>query len=255
MPGGSYPCPVSDQPPAPHEAFVGAPRHATARSAAPPVDSRVQAYPPTVPPPPGPPVAAVPGTLGTLVPAPVRTGATDPAAPSGTRTRPRRRRWPTATLVLLTVLGLAASTYLWRTSTAWQERSADYLAASQDLGSQVAATRGELADVQAELAAVRAQLGTAQARIVELADEKAQLGDDREVQRQLADYQERVTDAAGRVALALDQCVQGQNQLIGYMENAAQYDPVELDQYATSVQDLCQTATEANTALQGELAR
>ncbi|HWS59234.1 MAG TPA: hypothetical protein VN257_11890, partial [Actinotalea sp.] len=169
--------------------------------------------------------------------------------------RERRSRWPVVTLSIATVLGLVAAGYLWHTSDAWQVRAEEYLRASQSLGAELATTRTDLLGARAELEAVRGQLATAQARIVELADEKAQLGDDREVQRQLVDYQERVTEAAGRVAGALDQCVQGQNQLIGYMANAEQYDPVELDQYATSVQELCQTATEANIALQRELAR
>lgn len=202
--------------------------------------------PPTLPPPVAPHVTSVVGPA---------VGPHEPPPWSGVRARPQRRRWPVALLAVTTVVGAVAGAYLWRTSDAWQARAEEYLIASQALGTEIATTRTELADVQAELEAVRAQLGTAQARIVELADEKAQLGDDREIQRQLVDYQERVSEAAGRVALALDQCVQGQNQLIGYMENAAQYDPVELDQYATSVQELCQTATEANTALQSELAR
>ena len=66
---------------------------------------------------------------------------------------------------------------------------------------------------------------------------------------------QRIPDAAGRVAKALDQCVQGQNRLIGYLRDAALYDPKDLDAYSTSVQQLCQQATDANTGLQGELSR
>lgn len=181
------------------------------------------------------------------------------AAPAHRRTGRDRRgrllvRGVVAVLVVLLLLASLLAAHLYRTTVAWQQRSAEYLKVSQQLGEDLAGSRAELAGARGELDAVRAQLATAQQRIVELADEKARLGDDREVQRQLADYQERVSDAAGRVALALDQCVQGQNQLIGYMEDAAQYDPVELDRYASDVQSLCQTATEANTALQRELA-
>ena len=172
--------------------------------------------------------------------------------------RRHRRRWHTAlTVVLVLLLGATAgvASHLYRTSEAWQQRSGFYLDESMGLGEDVARVRAELSGTEAELEAVRAQLATAQSRIVELADEKAQLGDDREVQRQVVDYQERVTEAAGRVALALDECVQGQNQLIGYLKDAAAYDPAELDQYELDVQALCQAATEANTALQSELAR
>lgn len=159
-------------------------------------------------------------------------------------------------MVLVLLLGGAvyAGVYLYQTSQAWQERSEEYLRASQGLGEELATSETALAGARSELEAVRAQLATAQARIVELADEKAQLGDDREVQRQLVDYQQRISEAAGQVALALDQCVRGQNQLIGYMENAAQYDPAELEQFGADVQALCQAATDANAGLQRELA-
>lgn len=157
-------------------------------------------------------------------------------------------------LAALSTLLLAAAAYLWRTSDAWEVRAGDYLALSQEVGADLAATRADLEGARAELEAVSAQLATAQQRIVELADEKAQLGDDREAQRQLADYQQRVSDAAGRVARALGQCIQGQDQLIGYLGNADLYDPAELDRYAADVQALCQAATDANAQLQSELA-
>ncbi|WP_231494939.1 hypothetical protein [Cellulomonas sp. KRMCY2] len=177
--------------------------------------------------------------------------------PGGHRHRRRRRLYTVLTVLLVLALVATAGVglHLYRTSQAWEDRSGTYLAEARHLGEEVAATRAELDGTQAELDAVRAQLTTAQDRIRSLADEKAQLRDDSEIQRQVVDYQERVTDAAGRVALALDECVQGQNQLIGYMENAAAYDPAELEQFGLDVQALCQAATEANTALQRELAR
>lgn len=152
------------------------------------------------------------------------------------------------------LLATAAAVYLYRTTTAWEDRAEEYRRAAEGLGGSLAATQAELEGARAELEGVRAQLATANERIVELADEKAQLGDDREVQRQLVDYQQRVSEAAGTVALALDQCVQGQDQLIGYLQNAAQYDPVELERFGQDVQTLCQQATDANAALQRELA-
>lgn len=192
--------------------------------------------------------------------------ATGPPEEPTLRTSRRHRRWSrlvVALLVLALLAACAAAVYLYRTSQAWQERSEQYLAAGQQVGNELATTRAELSGARAEIEAVQAQLATAQERIVQLADEKAQLGDDREAQRQTADYQERVSDAAGRVALALDQCVQGQNQLIGYLEAQAEaasagrpapYDAAELERYGTDVQALCQAATDANTGLQRELA-
>lgn len=197
-----------------------------------------------------------PGTKATVPGAePVPSG--DQAGAHAHRLHRRRPwRWIVTVVLLVLLLGGAgyAGVYLYQTSQAWEERAEEYLRASQGLGAELATSETALAGARSELEAVRAQLATAQTRIVELADEKAQLGDDREVQRQLVDYQQRISEAAGQVALALDQCVQGQNQLIGYMENAAQYDPAELEQFGTDVQALCQAATDANAALQRELA-
>ncbi len=158
--------------------------------------------------------------------------------------------------LVVVALALAGSTgYLYRTSHAWQDRADRYETASSKLGTDLASTRRDLTDAQSELDAVRSQLATAQVRIVQLANEKAQVGDDREAQRLLADYQARVSAAAGRVALSLDQCVKGQNQLISYLGTPDLYDKAALDQYATSVTALCTAATDANDALQTELGR
>ena len=208
---------------------------------------------PPPPPPIGPSAAGAPGAIAGPPAADAPPVAR--AALRKHRGRTIRRRVAVALLVLALAATTAAAAHLYRTTRAWQDRSDDYLVASQGLGTELAASRADLAGSRAELDAVRAQLATAQTRIVELADEKAQLGDDREVQEQLVGYQERVTEAAGRVALALDQCVQGQDQLIDYLQHADQYDPAELERYGTDVQTLCQTATDANTALQRELDR
>jgi hypothetical protein len=176
-----------------------------------------------------------------------------PAVPA--RRTGRGFRIAAALLAVSTALLIGSTAYLWRTSDAWEQRADDYEAVSHDLGSDLSDTRAELKATSEELEAVQSQLATAQARIIELANEKAQIGDDREAQRLLVDYQERVSSAAGKVALALDQCVRGQNQLIGYLQNAELYDPKDLDAYATDVQGLCQAATDANTALQAELSR
>lgn len=193
---------------------------------------------------PPPPVPAAPGV-------PVLPG---PSARPRRRRRGARRALTVTLCVLVLVLG-GLVLHLYRTTTAWQDRAEEYRGAAEDLGEQVATGRAELEGARSELDAVRAQLATAQQRIVELADEKAQLGDDREVQRQLVDYQQRVSDAAGDVALALDQCVQGQDQLIAYLQRPELYDPAQLEEYGTGVSALCQAATDANAALQRELER
>ena len=171
----------------------------------------------------------------------------------------RRRRLVLAALGIALLLVIVLAVYLFQSATGWRDHADDYLETSLDLGEDLAGTRSDLAGVTSELEAVRGQLTTATQRITELADEKAQLRDESEIQQQLVSYQERVSDAAGQVAVALDLCVQGQNRLIGYQKNmidgTASYDADELEAYRVEVQALCDRATEANIGLQQELAR
>jgi hypothetical protein len=186
------------------------------------------------------------------------TGLAGPASavpPAGDPTpRPRARRWPVALLAVLLLAALGAAGYLYATTTAYADRVAWTEDQARRIGTELVTTRGELDGVRGELEGVRAQLATAQERITALADEKAQIGDDREAQAQLLDYQARVSEAAGTVASALDRCVQGQDQLIEYLGDAGSYDPAQLAQFGQDVERLCQSASEANVALQAELA-
>lgn len=192
------------------------------------------------------------------------------AAEAADRDRPAVARVPTArkvgaaaAVVLVAALALLSG-YLWISATEWREQAGGYERTARGLGEDLATTRNQLAGSQAELEAVRAQLSTAHERIVELADEKNQALDDWEITQQLVDYQQRISEAAGTVALALDQCVQGQQELIGYLQqqvdpppgpSATPYDPAQVVEFETQVEALCQEASEANIALQLELAR
>lgn len=184
-----------------------------------------------------------------------------PEAPSGPSqppaAPPRRRRGLIVTIVLLLVLLLAiggAATYLYLTTTRWQESSADWEAEARGLGEDVARLEAELEGANAELAAVRDQLETAQARILDLANEKAQLGDENVATQRLLDYQAKVTEAAGNVTSALTSCTSAQSQLIGYLEDRDSYDPDDLERFAGQVDGLCQQARDANDQLQTALA-
>jgi hypothetical protein len=173
--------------------------------------------------------------------------------PAASVPRHRRQPWALLALSILLALTLGLATYLLLTTRAYERRSAEWEAAARTTGTELTQTRGDLGAATSDLAAARDQLATAQARITQLADEKAQLGDDRAIQRQLVDYQQRISAAAGNVATALSTCIDGQYKLIGYLENPSAYDQTDLARFRTDVQTVCGAATDANAALQREL--
>ncbi|QHT58230.1 hypothetical protein GXP71_04995 [Cellulomonas sp. H30R-01] len=145
--------------------------------------------------------------------------------------------------------------YLIRTTSAWQRSSAQWEDLARTHGTALAQAQTDLEAAQAELTDTQTQLAAAQQRITELADEKARLGDTSASQQQLADYQARVSQAAGQVATALANCIDGQQRLIGYLRESDQYDPSDLQRFATDVDRVCGAATDANASLQRELDR
>jgi len=144
---------------------------------------------------------------------------------------------------------------LWTTTRAWEESAAGWEQLARTHGEDLAQAQAELEATVGELDATRVQLDTAQARITALADEKAQLGDTTAAQQQLADYQQRVSQAAGQVATALANCIDGQERLIGYLQDTAAYDAADLARFRSDVERVCGAATDANASLQSELSR
>ena len=194
-----------------------------------------------------------------VTPGPTPAPTEPPEPPVLTQDRRRRPRAATVVLAVLLVTTLVgAGLVLGRmltTNQAWQDSTREWETLARSTGEDLAASQADLAATQAELDATTAQLSTAQERITQLADEKAQLGDTSASQQQLADYQSRVSQAAGQVATALASCVDGQQRLIGYLQNSAQYDPTDLERFTSDVQTVCAQATDANAALQRELER
>ncbi|NNH08668.1 hypothetical protein HLB10_16475 [Cellulomonas fimi] len=158
-------------------------------------------------------------------------------------------------LVLVLALGTLLAVRLVTTTRAWERTAADWEELARTHGTQLAQAQVDLEAAQAELSDTQAQLATAQQRITELADEKARLGDTTASQQQLADYQARVSEAAGQVATALANCIDGQERLIGYLRESDRYDPADLERFATDVDRVCGAATDANAELQRELDR
>jgi chromosome segregation ATPase len=172
--------------------------------------------------------------------------APGPAPAPGPR---RGSRW----LAVLLVVTIAVGAYLWVTTVRWQSTSAEWEEKAHEYAKEVATLRMQLDGANTELQAARDQLSTATARITDLANEKAQLGDENVASQQYLDYQTQVSAAAATVASALGQCVSGQEQLVGYLKDANQYEASDLNRYERQVGALCEDAEQANQALQREL--
>lgn len=203
-----------------------------------------------------------PGETATDVAEPRADDAPAPAPVPDTGGRVRRVRRRRGWIVLSVVLTLllagttAGAAHLWQVSEAWIERDGEWRAHARGLAAELAETNVNLEDTVAELEVVRGQLDEAQARISELADEKARLGDEHAVVRQLAEYQERVSQAAGAVVTALDACIASQQQLIRWHRDVEEPDDEDFEAYAelaATVSDVCRSAQEAKDALQEEL--
>lgn len=165
----------------------------------------------------------------------------------------RTRRWPVVVLVLLLLLSLAGGAYLLVLAREWSERADELDSVARGLGTELVQVKSDLAESANALTTTQEQLANAQERIAELADTVAQTGDDREVQRQVAAYQARISAAAATVARAMEDCVQGQEQLIVYLDEAELYDPAELAEYRQRVTDFCSAAIDANAELQRQV--
>ena len=170
-------------------------------------------------------------------------------APSSAPGRGRGAR----VLAVLLVATIAVGAYLWVTTVRWQRSSAEWEEKAHGYAEEVASLRMQLDGASSELEAARDQLSTATARITDLANEKAQLGDENVASQQYLDYQTQVSGAAATVASALGQCVSGQEQLVGYLKDADQYEASDLRRYEEQVNELCADAERANESLQKEL--
>lgn len=184
--------------------------------------------------------------------------------------KPKRPVVLITTVCLLAVVSVALgslSAYLWTTSRAWEERSDQLVVQNRKLADALATSNAELEVVNGdlelasglldefavELDTLSGELTDAQNRIRGLANEKAKAGDEREYQRQLVDYQRRVSIAATEVADAFASCVRSKDELIGALYEREYYDPAALNRFANDVDRYCDDVQRANNRLKDEL--
>ncbi len=146
--------------------------------------------------------------------------------------------------------------YLWWVSDRWQVEAEEQRAAYSDaiverdrIQAEHEETQQQLDQASASLTSTQQELATANQRLDALATEKAQATDRQAIATQVAQQ-------AATVASALQQCIDGQGALIGFLTApAGTYDPTQIVAYAQQVQAVCTQAKAANDQLSGLIAQ
>jgi len=186
-----------------------------------------------------------------LTPVPDGTAAIDRIPVS------RQKLWIAVTAIgaTLLIVAIVLAVHLRDVSLEWEDQVSEVTAQNYDLGTRLADEQTQVVDLTSANEQITSQLKTAQQKILELADEKAQQGDNVEFYaRQIDDLTTELSTAAS-VANALDRCIEGKTQLVGYLKDPANYDPVEVSDFETSLAIKCDNAVAANVELQRVLAQ
>lgn len=163
-----------------------------------------------------------------------------------------RRRWivVSAILAALLVAAIAFIAYLWNVTSKWEVQVADVKAQNYDLGDTVADREATIEDLTAQLETTSNQLASAQQRVLELADEAAQRGDTTEYYATaLADLGDLLA-ASQSVSATLVRCVEGHQDLVGYLKQPDKYDAADVATFESQVNSMCSNAVSANDELQ-----
>ena len=168
----------------------------------------------------------------------------------------RQRLWIAATLLLVIILGIAIGLiiHMRSVSLAWEQQVSDVKAQNYDLGKRLATEQSQVVKLQGENEQVASQLRTVQQKVLDLADEKAQQGDNVEFYARQIDQLTTTLSTAKGVANALDRCIEGKTQLIGYLKDANSpnptYDQAQITAFEASLKIKCDNAVAANVQLQ-----
>ena len=168
----------------------------------------------------------------------------------------RQRLWIVITsmlaVFLIVTIGLLVKTR--NSALQWERQVEDVKAQNYDLGVRLADEQTQVVNLQGQNDQVSSQLKTVQQKVLDLADEKAQQGDNVEFYAREIDNLTTALSTAKSVANALDRCIEGKTQLIGYMNEADKYDPIEIVDFEASLKIKCDNAIAANVELQRVLA-
>ena len=168
----------------------------------------------------------------------------------------RQKLWiaVTAVGVILFAVAIGLIVQLRSVSLKWEQQVTEVKAQNYELGQRLATEQAQVVKLQNENDQVSSQLKTAQQKVLDLADEKAQQGDNVQFYARQIDTLTTTLSTAKGVANALDRCIEGKTQLIGYLKDAASttptYAPAEIASFEASLKIKCDNAVAANVQLQ-----
>jgi chromosome segregation ATPase len=155
---------------------------------------------------------------------------------------------------LLLVVSVLLNRHLWMTTDDWEARSVALTDVNYELGEQLSREQQTTTQLESEIDLLSQQLATSNQRVVDLSASKASAEDESEYATQQIDQLTTSLSNASGVANALHRCVDGQQQLVTYLETPDNYEPEELADYAESVDQLCNAAERSSEQLREALA-
>ncbi|MDC5697325.1 hypothetical protein OO014_08655 [Intrasporangium calvum] len=162
----------------------------------------------------------------------------------------RRIAWIVTTCLLVLALGASSAAYVYSNNSAreWQVRSqqlsaelADMTAQRQQVQGLLDASQAALAETKDSLDEVSGKYNDAAKRIRDLADEKAQAGD-------TVGVLGTAVQRSRSVAVQLDECVAGLQELQDYLIDLDSYDPSVVLRVAEEINVGCDRAQAASDA-------
>ncbi|NYI41733.1 hypothetical protein [Demequina lutea] len=168
----------------------------------------------------------------------------------------RQRLWiaVTAVGVILLAVAIGLIVHLRNVSLKWEQQVTEVKAQNYDLGQRVASEQAQVVNLHGENDQLASQLKTVQQKVLDLGASAAQQGDNVQFYARQIDQLTTTLSTAKGVANALDRCIEGKTQLIGYLKDAASatptYDPAQITDFEASLKIKCDNAVTSNVQLQ-----
>jgi len=174
-------------------------------------------------------------------------------------------------LGIMLIAALVIVGYLWNVNGKWQAQVTSLTSTGYDLGDRIADHQAQIRQLESTNGLLTDQLATAKDRVLSLSGEKASWSDETAfAQQQVALLSEQVA-AAQSVVAQLGRCIDGEQQLVIYIEASTVesvtpsdvegdeevanpgYTAAEIEQYRQSVNELCGVAANASADFQKSL--